>query len=1134
MLRSRHSMNWRELLVISSLVAIAGCTTGLPERGSHGASMTLGNPRVVSRERFIADQVEDLAWLRRQLGEKEYYQQGLQGSALSRVFDSMGVDAWGKFAPAPPVTPESPSESSDSGSDAGGTSGGASGGSTSGDELEQGGRSPAGIQGFSSEFLEKLLQQDTQALRQTPSDVLDDRLAFRDSVRSAIRQRAHDDTHDLYGNTLHELTFDLSLFPGHDSGAPYVLVAEIVQPSDDNWKPTTDTVQAMSRSLRSYAVTEASRRSLRAQGRPTTADFEWVSEIYESAVTLGHTRGLITAHDRLGQFLNEAQRLCGKFGVLSDELKKPNSPLAGILAETADELLKKHGERLGKARLTTPASVVGAIRELIEADVCRGAPPIELSYTQSQVTMLEAWAHETPEIRDAIVDKEKKANQAARRQLSNRLRWLEPQGEEYTSLLLRYLLDPGVTSTKLSEYLYQDRALLESRAFVFQKQLPDSTSSDALAPEVAALVFDPPATPSQSPIRVVSIEDGLMQPEQWEAWLAEVRQLVEIPNEQGNIYAEAAQFAAMHIGRQVVDKSCGALAFPQQGKGRLPFSTLALDRTKYAVPQITLCDKTQAFEAQVLERTTEARAVAVSVSPTEQKEVFNADLASLLQNAVRTDFSAVVSPEFSGGVSTRRLRQELLRVAQLEQNTVVVGFVDAIPEGGSESATETDAGGEPTSNHQSTSTFGWLIGPRLEARQRQPKSRILSALGFTEGVTEWQRHRAVHHPVTVTIVAPAALDEMVISVKAYRIDERGSWIAVENGFNPWMGRDNSRCQLRCELAEPSVHHMKIALPVDGNAYARGLLHGNGRDAGSPKLFTIEPVKIRAGQDAHLLITGQNLWRNPQVFLGGLRANSQDVTSTADLNGLHARFEKVSLAPGKHNVTVVTSTGRDILIDTIEVIGAPSRAILPSKVTQPINEKGKLLLSMDVAPPLAGFHEIQLRIKDKKSGKDLFFGQAEEVANAGTGKITLTASFAAEAAKRANGVFSATILVVPSPNANPVAMANNMDLALLSFAALNAGFEGKRVSGSIDGGKIKAGAKLEFDLSKDLAWADIAEAWPGLTFSALKKKLTALPWVDSVTEGKPAKLTITTKSEIDAGTTHVIKLERASVKLKLPN
>lgn len=61
----------------------------------------------------------------------------------------------------------------------------------------------------------------------SPVDELRDKLAYRDELRNAIIENALDERHDLHGNTLFRLSFDVTVLPDHDTSAWAVIEATL-------------------------------------------------------------------------------------------------------------------------------------------------------------------------------------------------------------------------------------------------------------------------------------------------------------------------------------------------------------------------------------------------------------------------------------------------------------------------------------------------------------------------------------------------------------------------------------------------------------------------------------------------------------------------------------------------------------------------------------------------------------------------------------------------------------------------------------------------------------------------------------------------------------------------------------------
>lgn len=361
-----------------------------------------------------------------------------------------------------------------------------------------------------------------------------------------------------------------------------------------------------------------------------------------------------------------------------------------------------------------------------------------------------------------------------------------------------------------------------------------------------------------------------------------------------------------------------------------------------------------------VERNASRPARAVAVSPTEAAERLATSAASDLSSAL----SIVADGLFRGTITAgdaafERVEREIRRQELIARNPLLVGFV-----GG-----ESHGGATPEANR-----FGWLIGPRLETA--------------TKGDAELRyRHLAVHHPVTATIVAPAALDELTLRYRVFEVRDSGHWDEVRPSTGPLGPR----------TATPEAQRLTVRLPVDAKVVAAGLLAIEQWDASEPRIATARARigderseatgergarwHLEAGaSDQSLVIVGAELWRNPQVFVGGQRADR--VRILPDLGGLWAEFDRVRLPAGagsgsaRADLIVSTSRGTDRVLDGVEIHPPKKqRAPAPSAVTpasqvvvarKTAGTKRTIDLAFTLDPPLPKRWD-ELRVRIRRAG-----------------------------------------------------------------------------------------------------------------------------------------------------------------------
>jgi|GEM_PF-6030042 len=288
------------LAILSGTVVLTSCT-GLPKRSSDQGVLTLGMPDVHRRERHITDRFADIAWLQRQLNEPnmQKYAQGLQGARTTAVLDQIAAGLSVTYSPAagllqPPeekvVTPEGSTETPASGTPDSDTTPPSepeqvADDTPSDDKADTNPVPPSGKPSLPYTSIKDALDvldriAITETVAPTPIERLDDLLGFRDSVRSEIRQRSLDDTHDVDGNTLYELTFELSYLPGEDSGWPVVAMCNISQPTTpDGPSVSAAFAQSVAVRVQQLAHAELTRRLRRVRSSPPAVlDQGWWTE----------------------------------------------------------------------------------------------------------------------------------------------------------------------------------------------------------------------------------------------------------------------------------------------------------------------------------------------------------------------------------------------------------------------------------------------------------------------------------------------------------------------------------------------------------------------------------------------------------------------------------------------------------------------------------------------------------------------------------------------------------------------------------------------------------------------------------------------------------------------------------------
>jgi hypothetical protein len=185
--------------------------------------------------------------------------------------------------------------------------------------------------------------------------------------------------------------------------------------------------------------------------------------------------------------------------------------------------------------------------------------------------------------------------------------------------------------------------------------------------------------------------------------------------------------------------------------------------------------------------------------------------------------------------------------------------------------------------------FGWVLGPRYE-------------LG-SNGEPHFN-HTTAQHSVQVSIVVPGWLRHLSIGYTTSWVNNDGATVAA--------GNDGT---------------LNLELPGDDTAITARLLSTTGTQRKPiievPLGNRLQAITVQEKQPADLVIRGQNLWRNPRVFIGSQAADLVQVLP--DMNGLSAHFNTVVVPPHpggqsiNRDLSVVTSEGTAMLPQGIEVV-----------------------------------------------------------------------------------------------------------------------------------------------------------------------------------------------------------------------
>jgi predicted nucleic acid-binding Zn-ribbon protein len=264
---------------------------------------------------------------------------------------------------------------------------------------------------------------------------------------------------------------------------------------------------------------------------------------------------------------------------------------------------------------------------------------------------------------------------------------------------------------------------------------------------------------------------------------------------------------------------------------------------------------------------------AYSVEPKEYAQNISDVAAREKLRDMVASFNAVLpKPGIKVGAFQEQLHRSQSTLQAIKRRPLVVGFLD------------------------NEKRFGWILGPKF---QIDPRGRMRF------------RHSHVQYSFQASIVVPAWWSSVTL---------KGAVL----GLNP-QGRPHT-------LGALWDGGIEVLLPGDPSAFTSWVLHQTERRP--PTLIPHwtgtgkrKRRRVQVGAPASLLIRGTNLWRNPQVYLGSVKADRTEILP--DMGGLQAHFNQVpkpaSLDPvtqsARVDLTVVTSNGISTLQEEVEILPA---------------------------------------------------------------------------------------------------------------------------------------------------------------------------------------------------------------------
>lgn len=323
-----------------------------------------------------------------------------------------------------------------------------------------------------------------------------------------------------------------------------------------------------------------------------------------------------------------------------------------------------------------------------------------------------------------------------------------------------------------------------------------------------------------------------------------------------------------------------------------------------------------------------------SVEPKEQaqnlsdvaaaKQMTNLALAAQARISTKTDAKGYIN----------YLRESQQNLQSILRRPLIVGYENV------EDIENVDSNSVKTDSH-----FGWLFGPRFKIDRK-----------WDGKITVGYEHTAVQHSVQAMIAVPSWSESV-------ELECRNGWSS--NGgvkWNTWFnGQQTKRITVKLEpdLVAMTNYLFRLKRPTYNS---------------QPKITWPTPedhIMVHAERSETLVIHGENLWRNPRVYLGNQPADQ--IRVLPNMRGLEVKFNNLikPAHPGdsipRLDLTVVTSAGYDRVSSVVNVLPKVDQAAksvtVQYKVPYAIKEK-PFVLEVPNGTITDNLHEILLRIKPK--------------------------------------------------------------------------------------------------------------------------------------------------------------------------
>ena len=415
-----------------------------------------------------------------------------------------------------------------------------------------------------------------------------------------------------------------------------------------------------------------------------------------------------------------------------------------------------------------------------------------------------------------------------------------------------------------------------------------------------------------------------------------------------------------------------------------PVKSLAMGNNQFFIvtAEVTNSCCFIAFTNEMTKVGSDAAAYVYTVEPKEYAQNIS-DVASrekLISYALALN-AAIPQAGGSVGADMQYMHRSQIMLEAIKRRPLVVGFANG------------------------TSKFGWLLGPRFE---------------IGEDAKVCFNHTPVQHSVQATVVVPAWWPSLTLSQRYEWRKEYPIWWPI------WTWCKNG---MRSSYKSDSKF-VPVSLPRDYSAITRALLARHDQSLNKPSILprwnadaknVRQQITLREGSDETVLIHGRDLWRNPEVYIGGQLADSVQILP--DMAGLRASFTSIRLPAAEKreaqlvDLTVVTSGGYTVLRDGVRILpgsgGSPELAPFAQLKSSFVVQGSNLVFSVTPENVPASYAEIVLQVKELVFGASV--NLSAPVFNRPTGKNWYFACTNAYFANLASQELQVGLSIRPTPD-----------------------------------------------------------------------------------------------------------------------